>query len=625
MLSQLGRHGGFDLTVAAVGDLDVDAHHTVEDVGIALGEVVAEALGDKAGVRRFASIALPLDEALVDVALDLSGRPFLAYGDRRSPPTPPALGTPPFDPQLAEEFWRAFVTAAAVTLHVRLVAGRNTHHILEASFKARRPVSAGRRAASRAGGCRRPRARCDRRPPSGDRRPRLRDRQPAVGREGPPAGGRRRPPGGRPGRGRRGRRDRAARCGGLRSLRGRAGGERPRRRGPRRRGPRPAVPRDLRRVPVALRGFGGGSRGRGPRGPARHRAPPRRRGQAPPDAVERRSTCGSRRGSWPASPTPPGSTSSTPTPPSAPRDTTATCDYGGPVVAAAERGPVWGTQFHPEKSGSVGLGILANFVGPRRPGRRPATAPATSDRDGPVPGHRHPRRWRGAAHPGRLRPPERLRRPGGAGRTVRGRTGPRGSTWSTSTRPAPAEPVNRATVLAIAARRRRAGRGRRRGAHRGGRRRAARTAGWPGSSSAPPRCSTIPPWCAGPRPPIPGGWRSGSTTGGPPTAGPRSPCGAGSRARVRPSARCWTRWRAPGLAAVVVTAIERDGMLAGPDLDGLRTRAGARPSAGHRLGWRGLGDRHRGPGRPGGTGPSGRGDPAPARGHHRARPWSTAG
>jgi len=135
MLSQLGRHGGFDLTVAATGDLDVDAHHTVEDVGIALGGVFAEALGDKAGVRRVASVSLPLDEALVDVALDLSGRPFLAYGIEFAPDTP-GLGTPPFDPQLAEEFWRAFVTAAAVTLHVRLVTGRNTHHIVEASFKA---------------------------------------------------------------------------------------------------------------------------------------------------------------------------------------------------------------------------------------------------------------------------------------------------------------------------------------------------------------------------------------------------------------------------------------------------------------------------------------------------------
>jgi imidazoleglycerol-phosphate dehydratase len=135
MLGQLGRHGSIDLTVNAVGDLDVDAHHTVEDVGIALGEVVGEALGDKAGVRRFASISLPLDEALVEVALDLSGRPYLAYGIEFAPDTP-GLGMPPFDPQLAEEFWRAFVTAAAITLHVRLMSGRNTHHIIEASFKA---------------------------------------------------------------------------------------------------------------------------------------------------------------------------------------------------------------------------------------------------------------------------------------------------------------------------------------------------------------------------------------------------------------------------------------------------------------------------------------------------------
>ena len=135
MLSQLGRHGGFDLTVSATGDLVVDAHHTVEDTGIVLGEALAEALGDKAGIRRFASIALPLDEALVEVALDLSGRPYLAYDVAFAPEAPP-LGSPPFDPQLAEEFWRAFATAAAVTLHIRAVTGKNTHHIVEASFKA---------------------------------------------------------------------------------------------------------------------------------------------------------------------------------------------------------------------------------------------------------------------------------------------------------------------------------------------------------------------------------------------------------------------------------------------------------------------------------------------------------
>lgn len=134
MLSQLGRHGGMDLTVSASGDLHVDAHHTVEDVGIVLGETLAEALGDKRGVRRFASIALPLDEALVEVALDLSGRPYLAY-EVPLPEQAAPLGSPPFDPQLAEEFWRAFATAAACTLHVRLVTGKNVHHVLEASFK----------------------------------------------------------------------------------------------------------------------------------------------------------------------------------------------------------------------------------------------------------------------------------------------------------------------------------------------------------------------------------------------------------------------------------------------------------------------------------------------------------
>ena len=133
MVDQLGRHGGFDLELTATGDLHVDAHHTVEDVGIALGECLREALGDKAGVRRFASMSLPLDEALVEVALDLSGRPYLHYEvDPGSEP----LGTPPFDPQLAEEFWRAFATSALITLHLDLKRGKNSHHILEASFKA---------------------------------------------------------------------------------------------------------------------------------------------------------------------------------------------------------------------------------------------------------------------------------------------------------------------------------------------------------------------------------------------------------------------------------------------------------------------------------------------------------
>ncbi|MGH9089246.1 MAG: imidazoleglycerol-phosphate dehydratase HisB [Acidimicrobiales bacterium] len=135
MLDQLGRHGGFDLRVRARGDLHVDAHHTVEDVGIVLGECFAEALGDKAGVRRFGSALVPLDEALLEVAVDLSGRPYLAFDVPFAPDTP-GLGSPPFDPQLAEEFWRAFVTAARVTLHVRRREGKNTHHVVEATFKA---------------------------------------------------------------------------------------------------------------------------------------------------------------------------------------------------------------------------------------------------------------------------------------------------------------------------------------------------------------------------------------------------------------------------------------------------------------------------------------------------------
>jgi imidazoleglycerol-phosphate dehydratase len=134
MVAQLGKHGGLDLIVHAEGDLAIDAHHTVEDVGILLGEVVKEALGDKAGVRRFASIRVPLDEALAEADLDLSGRPFLHYDI--DPPGEKILGDPPFDPQLMEEFWRGFATAAAVTLHLTMVRGRNTHHIIEASVKA---------------------------------------------------------------------------------------------------------------------------------------------------------------------------------------------------------------------------------------------------------------------------------------------------------------------------------------------------------------------------------------------------------------------------------------------------------------------------------------------------------
>ena len=130
MLEQLGKHGGFDLAIDAQGDLDVDTHHTVEDVGIVFGTALKEALGDKVGVRRFADSLVPLDEALVQVALDLSGRPFLVY---EVDPVAEWIGT--FDPQLAEEFWRAFAFGAGITLHIRSVAGKNGHHVIEASFK----------------------------------------------------------------------------------------------------------------------------------------------------------------------------------------------------------------------------------------------------------------------------------------------------------------------------------------------------------------------------------------------------------------------------------------------------------------------------------------------------------
>ena len=133
MLDQLGRHGGFDLSVKATGDLHIDTHHTIEDVAIALGEGFRQAVGDKVGVRRFASGLYPLDEALVEVALDLSGRPYVHW----EVPMPECLplGNPAFDPQLTEHAITSFATSAAITLHVTLRRGRNVHHIIEATFK----------------------------------------------------------------------------------------------------------------------------------------------------------------------------------------------------------------------------------------------------------------------------------------------------------------------------------------------------------------------------------------------------------------------------------------------------------------------------------------------------------
>lgn len=133
MLDQLGRHGGFDLTVKADGDLHVDGHHTIEDVGIVVGQAFAEALGDKAGIRRFASGLYPLDEALVEVALDLSGRAHAAIDLPFGEVLP--LGDPPFNPEMAQHFLESFAASALVTLHVTKKAGVNTHHVIEATFK----------------------------------------------------------------------------------------------------------------------------------------------------------------------------------------------------------------------------------------------------------------------------------------------------------------------------------------------------------------------------------------------------------------------------------------------------------------------------------------------------------
>jgi imidazoleglycerol-phosphate dehydratase len=131
MLTLLARHGLVDLSVAATGDLHVDAHHTVEDVGICLGRALAQALGDKAGIRRYGDATVPMDETLVTAAVDLSGRPFCVWKAEVPRET---LGT--FNAELAEEFWRAVAVNAALTLHVVLHHGRNSHHIVEGIFKA---------------------------------------------------------------------------------------------------------------------------------------------------------------------------------------------------------------------------------------------------------------------------------------------------------------------------------------------------------------------------------------------------------------------------------------------------------------------------------------------------------
>ena len=130
MLTLLGRHSLIDLTVRAVGDTHVDDHHTVEDVGIALGKAFAQALGDKRGITRYADVHMPMDETLTRVALDISGRPFLVF---RTAFTGPKIGT--FDTELVREWFQAFAINAGVTLHVETLYGENNHHIAESCFK----------------------------------------------------------------------------------------------------------------------------------------------------------------------------------------------------------------------------------------------------------------------------------------------------------------------------------------------------------------------------------------------------------------------------------------------------------------------------------------------------------
>ncbi|MEM7686713.1 MAG: imidazoleglycerol-phosphate dehydratase HisB [Pseudomonadota bacterium] len=130
MLDQLARHSLIDLTVHATGDLHIDDHHTVEDVGIVLGQALTEAMGDKTGIRRYGSCLLPMDDTLVRSALDLSGRPFLVW---KVDFTAPKIGT--FDTELVREFFQALSTHGGITLHVERIDGINSHHIAEAAFK----------------------------------------------------------------------------------------------------------------------------------------------------------------------------------------------------------------------------------------------------------------------------------------------------------------------------------------------------------------------------------------------------------------------------------------------------------------------------------------------------------
>ena len=131
MLEQLGKHSGFDLKVKTVGDMEVDSHHTVEDTSLAIGQALREALGDKAGIRRFGDALVPLDEVLVQVAVDISGRPYLVHNQ---PHIVELIGT--FDTTLGKHIWESLVATAQIALHIRVLEGANAHHVLEAQFKA---------------------------------------------------------------------------------------------------------------------------------------------------------------------------------------------------------------------------------------------------------------------------------------------------------------------------------------------------------------------------------------------------------------------------------------------------------------------------------------------------------
>jgi imidazoleglycerol-phosphate dehydratase len=131
MLEQLGKHSGFDIKIKTVGDIAVDSHHSVEDTSLALGQALKEALGDKAGIRRFGDALVPLDEVLVQAAVDLSGRPYLVH---RQPQIVELIGT--FDTTLGKHIWESIVATSQIALHVRVLEGENAHHVLEAQFKA---------------------------------------------------------------------------------------------------------------------------------------------------------------------------------------------------------------------------------------------------------------------------------------------------------------------------------------------------------------------------------------------------------------------------------------------------------------------------------------------------------